>query len=584
MINLNGGNVDTLTKGNNRVENNLITRYGTKHKGSNAVVIYGCGNTVANNNISSGAFHAITYYGNDHEILYNEIYNVNKCTDDVGAIYTGRNYIARGTEIAYNYLHDLNPIVQQSRGFNLAIYWDDSACGQNAHHNIIVNSNVPIYACGQMNFYKNNTMINSREGMSFNNNYANDPARIERWQESVANILNPELYNQHYENFAKGATDLWATRNAFNQVIGNLNVNGGIVTLSSHTVDYGTVESNVELDTCDDFVDPENQDYRLKSGSTRDLVLPGLLDESFDIEQIGTQQDIVLNSETASFRQFYPKNGALGEKSTELTLWWENAMGANRYRVVIAKDPELQNVVYDEIVDYNSCTVPYLDSGVTYYWKVYARNISREFGAEWESSSAPYMFTTALYSQNDVSKLNEEIEKAEAQISKIQETGENGDYPVGTKAELEELLAEGRKLAGAKIGKTTQQQVDNKAQQIAAFLDSKRINIPGYMNLGKYIFNPDVWPSTGITVSDDAVVFSGSEQYLGTAAVEDVSDKDIFCFKAKINTDNWVGLGIATSDENPLYGAGNAGYFLAIKADTIELQKNLGGRSEILET
>lgn len=582
VAHINGGNVDTLTKGNNRFEDNFVSRVATKAKGSVAINLSGCGNVITNNNIGGGSFHAITYYGNDHEIKNNEIYNMNKCTDDVGAVYTGRNYISRGTVISYNYLHDLNPVIQTSRGFNLAIYWDDSASGQNAHHNIIVNSNLPIYGCGQMNFYKNNIMVNSREGMNFNNNYAT-ASRIATWQTSVKNILDKELYFERYDNFELGATDKWAQRNAFNEVTGNLNVNCGEITLSSHTIDYGKVENNIKLDECSDFVDPENQDYRIKSDSETAKMLPGLLTENFDIESIGTSQEIVLNSETAPFRQFSPKNGTKGVKSTDLTLNWEPAMGANRYRVVIAKDPELKNIVYDEEVHYNHYIVPYLDGGKTYYWKVYAKNISREFGAEWESNGAVYMFTTALYDVVDTSKLSEEIEKAEEQLEKIIESGENGDFPEGTKAEFSGIINEAKRIAKGKIGEITKQQVDEKITEITSFLESRRINRPGYVNLGKYIFDKDVWLTDDVTITDDTVTIKSDESFTGTTAVDNVTDESILCFKAKMNTKGWIGLGINSAPEIPLYGPGNAGYFIAIKDGTIELQKNPGSRSEILE-
>lgn len=583
VIKLNGGNVDTLEKGNNKFVNNFLSNISTKHKGAVAVNLGGCGNVMSNNNISGGSFHATTYYGNDHEIQYNEIYNMNKCTDDVGTIYTGRNYISRGTVTAYNYLHDLNPVKQTSRGFNLAIYWDDSACGQYAHHNIIVNSNLPIYSCGHMNYYKDNIMVNTREGMNFNNNYAT-PSRIATWQTSVANILNKELYFERYKNFELGATDKWAQLNAFSEVTGNLNVKSGEVTLSSHTVDYGKVENNIKLDECSDFVNPDKQDYRIKSDSETAKSLPGLLTEEFDIEAIGTNQEIVLNSKTAPFRQYYPKNGTKGVGSTDLTLNWEKAMGANRFRVVIAKDPELKNVVYDEEVHYNYYTVPYLDAGETYYWKVYAKNISREFGSEWESNGAPYMFTTALYNEVDTTKLFEEIERAEGQLEKIVESGENGDFPEGTKDEFVKVINEAKRIANGKIGEITKKQVDEKLSELAGFLDSKRINRPGFINLGKYIFDEEAWTVKDFSIENDTVKIQSSHNYGGLESVKNVTDEGILCFRAKIDTAGWVGLGIASNPEVAMYGPGSMSYFFAIKDTFIELQKNPGSKSVILTT
>lgn len=382
---LNGGNVDTLTKGNNVFENNFIFRYGTKVRSANAIVLEGCGNVVRNNNISSGSFHAITYYGNDHIISNNEIYNVNKSTDDVGAIYTGRNYLHRGTEIAYNYLHDLNPVKVLSRGFNLAIYLDDSACGQNIHNNIIVNSFIPIYTCGQSNIFKDNIMVNTQRGMYITDNYQT-AERMAMYQEQAATIANPELYYQKYSNLEKGFTNTWGKRNAFNEITGNLNVNAESVTIGYSAYSYGTVKNNVSVNECSDFVNQEAQDYRIKSGSKTATKQTGLLNESFDIESIGLNTDIVLNKETADFDLIYPKNHEEIETSEKIEFSWENTMGANQYRLQVAEDKEFNNIIYDKITDYNIHTPDVLyEFGKTYYWRVDAINISREMGNSWNS-------------------------------------------------------------------------------------------------------------------------------------------------------------------------------------------------------
>lgn len=429
-ISINGGNVDTLTKANNIFENNFVFRYGTKARASVAVSVKGCGNIVRNNNISSGSFHAITYYGNDHVISNNEIYNVNKSTDDVGAIYTGRNYLHRGTEISYNYLHDLNPVEVLSRGFNVAIYFDDSACGQNVHHNIIVNSLIPIYTCGQSHTVSDNIMVNSNRGMYITNHYENEE-RMAMYQEQAATIAAPELYYEKYENLEKGFTDPWGKRNAFNEITGNLNVNAESVTIGTSAYLYGTVENNVSVDECSDFVNPEKQDYRIKLGSETATKQTGLLNESFDIDSIGLSTDIALNEETAGFDLIYPKNGEKFENTDEIEFAWENAFGANQYRLQIAEDAEFENIVYDEIVDYNIHTADVLyEYGKTYYWRVDAINISREMGNTWNSGEV-FSFKTGT----EFEIVSIEMENADA-VSNIKAEMINNAYEEGKSAKV----------------------------------------------------------------------------------------------------------------------------------------------------
>ena len=71
--------------------------------------------------------------GNDHVIEYNELVSLCLDTGDVGGIYTGRDWAARGTQLRFNHIHHLGGL---NMGSN-AIYLDDLASGQTIHGNII---------------------------------------------------------------------------------------------------------------------------------------------------------------------------------------------------------------------------------------------------------------------------------------------------------------------------------------------------------------------------------------------------------------------------------------------------------------
>ena len=80
-------------------------------------------------------------------------------TADCGAFYSGRNLWSYGSEIRYNYIHD----VGEEGTFACGIYWDDGLSGQKAYGNLLIN--VAKYAFlvggGRDCYVYNNVIINS---------------------------------------------------------------------------------------------------------------------------------------------------------------------------------------------------------------------------------------------------------------------------------------------------------------------------------------------------------------------------------------------------------------------------------------
>ena len=148
IVNVNGGislyagQNSTLTHGNNRVENNEIENFSRLDKlHVPAVYIRGCGNVIKNNEIHDSEFSAMMLNGSNHEISYNEIYNVCKETDDAGAIYSGRSWTARGNKIMYNYFHDIEStaVTNDDTAPVSGIFFDDHLAGGYAYGNIFAN-------------------------------------------------------------------------------------------------------------------------------------------------------------------------------------------------------------------------------------------------------------------------------------------------------------------------------------------------------------------------------------------------------------------------------------------------------------
>jgi parallel beta-helix repeat protein len=151
-ITLSGGDRNTLNPANLYAKNNQIQNF-DRLIGSYrpAITVIGVGNQAVQNKISNGQHAAIIFGGNNHLIENNDISEVGLSTMDVGAIYTGRDWSARGNKIISNYIHDL-PIATKDNSDSkfgvTAIYLDDQASGEEVKYNIIQNAYRGIFVGG----------------------------------------------------------------------------------------------------------------------------------------------------------------------------------------------------------------------------------------------------------------------------------------------------------------------------------------------------------------------------------------------------------------------------------------------------
>ncbi len=164
-VKLEGGDMETLTRSDNVVYNNYIhdwARVDTTYK--SGIDVQGVGSLVSHNELGNTPHQAIYYRGPYHIIEYNEIYNVLMETADCGAIYSGRNLFSYGSELRYNYIHDIGSKEFNPHGINAhGIYFDDGLSGQKVYGNIIMNTagyGICI-SSGRDMFVENNVIINS---------------------------------------------------------------------------------------------------------------------------------------------------------------------------------------------------------------------------------------------------------------------------------------------------------------------------------------------------------------------------------------------------------------------------------------
>lgn len=163
----NGGDRITLTSSNIKIFNNEIYNFSRiKKTYSAAINMNGVAITASKNKIYDGPHTGILFSGNDHIIEENEIFDICKETNDVGAIYSGRDWTYRGNIIRKSYIHDLD---NNSLGDAVVgIYLDDCFSSAHVYKNKIENVPLAILAGGgRDNIIEENTIINCKNSISF---------------------------------------------------------------------------------------------------------------------------------------------------------------------------------------------------------------------------------------------------------------------------------------------------------------------------------------------------------------------------------------------------------------------------------
>lgn len=154
-----GGDRMTLTPAGNYAVNNHIYRFGGILQAFNGgIYLQGVGNTVSHNRIHDAPFSGIQYYGNDHLIEYNDLYDLAHESGDVGGINTGADYSEMGTVIRYNYIHDTHGYGEG--GFR-GIYLDLPGSNTTIFGNILANVDIGVFFnSGRDNLVENNVFVN----------------------------------------------------------------------------------------------------------------------------------------------------------------------------------------------------------------------------------------------------------------------------------------------------------------------------------------------------------------------------------------------------------------------------------------
>ena len=402
-----GGDRSALRSGNNVISNNHISDVGLiKSAGDGGIAITGgVGTVVEHNLIHNSHSFGINYAGNENLIRYNEVYRTNLTQNDAGAIYAGRSWSQYGSVVEYNYVHDLQKEKFTPDAFiNSALYWDDTHSGNVARKNIIAyndqtNSTFLRHHGGRDNLIEDNTVVNSLNTISATSGFywlSLDEVKQSVQYQSLREVpYDQEPFLSKYPQMSQIYSDIDRDGTLVSQLTssGNFSVEvaGNDINGTVRMTEKGTVSS----DDMSVFVDPAKQDYRVKTEAKARMGLSdGILDENFDLSLIGLRPGYTELGEP--FSLLAPAANAGIGAAESVALSWEKAYRADTYICTVAKDPEFHEIVFQEETPYQTAVAGGLQPATAYYWKVTAKNLSRQLSRQWDAVKNGVFYTADL--------------------------------------------------------------------------------------------------------------------------------------------------------------------------------------------
>ncbi len=256
-ISLSGGDRKTLTPAGLFARGNDIHHFSRWCRTYRAAVqVSGVGNHVAHNHIHHAPHMGIGFSGNDHVIEFNEIHDVCRETDDVGAIYCGRDWTMRGHVIRHNFFHHIQGPLNHCGA--MSVYLDDTFCGVEIYGNVFHKaSRAAFIGGGRDNTVVNNVFVDCQPSVHID-------ARAMGWAHKRG-CINPDasgswgmegrlarvpykkpVYAEKYPHLANILEDD-PVRPKYNRVEHNISIGGKWLNLSKEAEGYNTITNNLVL-------------------------------------------------------------------------------------------------------------------------------------------------------------------------------------------------------------------------------------------------------------------------------------------------------------------------------------------------
>ncbi|MBP3362004.1 MAG: right-handed parallel beta-helix repeat-containing protein [Clostridia bacterium] len=571
------------------IKNNYFTKCGTYLTTALPAMTMSTHNFVLENNMFHNQYGGVASLGWDTaeaKVRYNEVYNCERELSDAGIFYCGNYYGDPGNEIAYNLIYDYkskSKILQDASV--MGIYMDDIYSGAYIHHNILVDGGFGGIQIGggHNNRVENNIVLDMIHEPIYTDN------RGELWTSfnkqtfagQAVSALNKEGFAKKYPWLIDGVKN---TLLPIHCTFIN-NISDKAIIINDRMKELGTVKGNIKINSYDDFVNPEKYDFRIKNGSRLAGLCPDALNENnFSMDMIGVKGSVIENIDKkyTTFEKLWPKDGEKDVQASGLMLTWQEAIFADEYRVVLASNSEMTDVIAEITAPYAFCDISdYVEAGEkTYYWTVQAVNRSVNYADKWYSADGASSFTTSLYDALNRDEFDLIINKTRKLLNAVSPEIYYESAIEQCRAALRETVNY-TELPEDGITRTESKQVLSKLEYAIETLKKSRIVEEEIWKDEQ--FSASYWNLTeGVNVSekDKEIIFSTPSSGGDVTMKELPSDDVLLTFDMKVDfnpdTNGWLGLEMYRNDLTKAVWS-DSGYLIVIKKDQSEVQKYPGG-------
>lgn len=583
--------------------------------------VAGAGCVISHNFYQNGYGSAITPSTSLGYVEYNEVVGCAKSQNDGGPFYSCSQWSTFGTIVRYNFFHNPSAIPNNCKG----IYFDDGTGFFTVYGNVVHDATQAIFAHnGRSGVVFNNILLDSIQAFATSDNFLSStnwrngwdtiglgwytginsnnirPQELQ-WQRQMPGYYKvkqtlDKVYEQRDngemspDNLVMSDEERWL-RTATDFYVANNIYNAGEILITPASRPTIEMENNYKVSN-DVFADYENFDLRVVDQELLEKI-PGFVQIPFD--KIGLIKGTPKweNMEIGEITPIFPKPGYENRvSSSDIYFDWLQVKYATQYQLIIAKDKEFKDIVFDQHFDHSTAVVSLEEPGIKYYYKIIAKSLAKQLDYA-ERESEIFEFDTMTYDEaNLVSKAEKSgIKAALNKLKKINltlvEGEEAGQYPVGTKTKLANYIKEIEEFIETV---NVQREINLKIPEINAFIHSiQKTIVPGKVTKPSFE-TADWYPRSRATVElapgsftiaktdDDNILVEGKDNELVWFKDKtDIPYNSFVSFKFKVSQFSpFLVLGFQYEKDGIMLWDADS-YLLIVMDNVVELQKYLEG-------